>query len=821
MAPAGGGSLDQIQIDLVLNTIAQTQQLQQFTRYLEQLGKTATQQRTALGQFGAGSAASWKDLNRSGKELSKTLQEGFGPRFISSMGQANSALIRIGTTLGQYGAKAVETGEISKAQAVNFQALSGSISGIGVSGQVSVASLQNLINQLNQIKVNTVAGRSAINALNLELQGLQGQIQRIEVEKNLVQPLTGAAAAGQGLLLSFSLAQALAGRLSGALFGLGFALIFTKTGFLNLVTVLTALGATALTIGLDKLQKSLKHEVKPAADIANEALERFKKQLEAIQALSDIELPDAPDWAMPDVKEQIIANRQLGQSLVELARQGEPVGPVFQEMADELSHMPDSLREAQHWGDTFQRFSTETSAFMKEATRSVEQGIQDILDDFARADALELRLQPIEIKRDQINAAFDAQNDALQEQLSQAEDTIRAAGESQVDARRRALRDEVDAIREGYDAQTDAIREKLENQLEAIRNASEKQVDAIRDNLDKQLELITDQTDIKIELIRKSAEKEITANKDKIDILQKQERELTQTLSALRNRREEVRADIIGQEAQLAAIERDARASGILALEEQGIIKARIEGLKKEDAALSGTISNREKSLSSIEAQIDKIEALIDKIEETRDRSIKAAKDEADRRQQIARDAAEAEIKAAQNVAREREKAARKASDAHIKAVNNARDAAIRAANDTADAEIKAAQRSIDNRVKLFQAAGKRITDVLKPIKDFQLAILDAQEKQIHKADRLANSLREQLKVLEVQAQIELSKALVSGLSQGDLIPFSSGAGFTNAWIIGELRRIQPGISNEVLRNLGLVNRQLGGIVPGAEANLD
>src|SRR3972149_429050 len=139
MAPAGGGSLDQIQIDLVLNTIAQTQQLQQFTRYLEQ--------------------------------LSKTLQEGFGPRFISSMGQANSALIRIGTTLGQYGAKAVETGEISKAQAVNFQALSGSISGIGVSGQVSVASLQNLINQLNQIKVNTVAGRSAINALNLELQG--------------------------------------------------------------------------------------------------------------------------------------------------------------------------------------------------------------------------------------------------------------------------------------------------------------------------------------------------------------------------------------------------------------------------------------------------------------------------------------------------------------------------------------------------------------------------------------------------------------------------------------------------------------------------
>ena len=65
----------------------------------------------------------------------------------------------------------------------------------------------------------------------------------------------------------------------------------------------------------------------------------------------------------------------------------------------------------------------------------------------------------------------------------------------------------------------------------------------------------------------------------------------------------------------LAAIERDARASGVMALEEQTLIRARIEGLQAEDNALSNTIAGREQALNAIQNQINSIENLINKIE--------------------------------------------------------------------------------------------------------------------------------------------------------------------------------------------------------------
>ena len=815
MAAAGGSALEQIQINLIINTVAQMQQLHQFTSELERMGERV-QQRNPLGQFTKSTQEQFSKLQRSGRELSQILQENFGPRFISSTGQANAALVRIGTTLETFSTKALKTKQINEAQAVSMQQLAGQITGVGVTGQASADSLQSLINRLSQIQATGMLGRSTINALNTELVGLQEQIKRIEIEKNLSQPPTGAAAAGQGLLLSFSIAQALAGRLSGALFGLGFALIFTKTGFLNLITVGVALGATLLSIGVDKLQDSFTHKVRPAADIATEALDRFKDKLESVQAMAGVELPAGmPEWVLPDFTQQIIASRQLGQELVNLARQGEPVGSVFLDMAQKLSKMPESFTEARRWSETFKEFSIDTAAFMKEASSSVQQEVSAIMAEARRVEQFELRLRPIEIRRDQVTATFDAQREALQAQLSQAEDTIRANSESQIDTRRRALEREVDIIRDGYDNQTDVIREKLENQLDAIRDASDKKIDVIRDRLDTELELVNNRLDIRIETIKKNAEKELGVNKDRIDSLKTQERELTQTLSALRNKREEVRADIIGQEAQLAAIERDARASGVLALEEQGIIKARIEGLKKEDNALSNTIANREKSLASIQTQIDAIDTLITKIENARDKAIKSAKDEADRRTKIIRDAADAEIKAVQNAATLRERAARKSSDIQIKAVNDARDASIRAANNAADVQIRAMQRTADNTITQYRNAAKRVESAFNIVKTVQIGILDQQIRQIRKADDLARKLREQTDILRVQAQTLLSMTLITTGKLGQFDPHMPGG--INAWIMRELRKIVPGMSNEVFRLLGLIpSRQLGGIVPGA-----
>src|SRR3972149_8562721 len=108
MPASRGGSLDQIQIDLIINTIAQTQGIRQFSSELEHLGRFATPLRDKFGRFTAGIPEQFAELNKVGRDLSQTLIEGFGPRFISSTGQANSALIRIGGTLSLFTAKATE-----------------------------------------------------------------------------------------------------------------------------------------------------------------------------------------------------------------------------------------------------------------------------------------------------------------------------------------------------------------------------------------------------------------------------------------------------------------------------------------------------------------------------------------------------------------------------------------------------------------------------------------------------------------------------------------------------------------------------------------
>src|SRR3990172_10225403 len=125
---AGGGNLEQVQINLIINTIAQMQQLRLFTTELERLSERV-QQRNPLGQFTKTTQEQFSELQRSGRDLSQTLQEGFGPRFISSTGQANSALVRIGTTLSIFTTKAEEIGQLGPAQAANFQQLAGQISG--------------------------------------------------------------------------------------------------------------------------------------------------------------------------------------------------------------------------------------------------------------------------------------------------------------------------------------------------------------------------------------------------------------------------------------------------------------------------------------------------------------------------------------------------------------------------------------------------------------------------------------------------------------------------------------------------------------------
>src|SRR3972149_3503570 len=838
---AGGGNLEQVQINLIINTIAQMQQLRLFTTELERLGERV-QQRNPLGQFTKTTQEQFSELQRSGRDLSQTLQEGFGPRFISSTGQANSALIRIGSTFGVFSAKAQAAGQISSAQAANFQQLSGQITGIGVSGQASAATLQALVSRLSQISATSMVGRSAINALNAELMGLQQQIQRVGIERNLTQPLTGAAAAGQGLLLSFSISQAIAGRLSAALFGLGFALIFTKTGFLNLTTVAVALAASLGTLVLDKYAGSLfksTSESERLADSltkANERLEEFRNKLTAAQALADLgisdplellgerDVGDLGNKTLKEIRATITANvveiREYNRGIIELARSGEDISLVFRKEAEELRELQAELNKSASFTDNFKTalkgviglkspfkfekpstdvfedFVSRIDGLMAEARIAYEDEVANITREFEQADQLKIKLKPIKIERQRLETTFDIQTDVIQREGERQANIVREVTEGQVDARRRALETETDIIRQSYDDQTDTIRQRLEDQLSALRDADDKRIDVIRDALNEEIELLRDQSEIRIDTISKNAEAEIDVNKDRISKIREQERELTKVLSDLRSKREEVRADIIGQEAMLAAIERDARASGVMALEEQTLIRARIEGLQAEDNALSNTIAGREQALNAIQNQINSIENLINKIEEARDQAIKAARDEAEARQKVVQNAADNEIKAIRDVANQRERDARRAADTQVEQVNRARDATIRAAQDSANADIKAIQQVGSARITAVRNSGQVIEGILRKQQDIQGVILDQQEEEIRRADRLAQAIDPIVRAYRELLKIRVVTSIILGIPLPSLPSTITDV---------------PGTS--FLPRLP--SRQLGGIVPG------
>src|SRR3972149_5878559 len=805
---AGGGNLEQVQINLIINTIAQMQQLRLFTTELERLGERV-QQRNPLGQFTKTTQEQFSELQRSGRDLSQTLQEGFGPRFISSTGQANSALIRIGSTFGVFSAKAQAAGQISSAQAANFQQLSGQITGIGVSGQASAATLQALVSRLSQISATSMVGRSAINALNAELMGLQQQIQRVGIERNLTQPLTGAAAAGQGLLLSFSISQAIAGRLSAALFGLGFALIFTKTGFLNLTTVAVALAASLGTLVLDKYAGSLfksTSESERLADSltkANERLEEFRNKLTAAQALADLgisdplellgerDVGDLGNKTLKEIRATITANvveiREYNRGIIELARSGEDISLVFRKEAEELRELQAELNKSASFTDNFKTalkgviglkspfkfekpstdvfedFVSRIDGLMAEARIAYEDEVANITREFEQADQLKIKLKPIKIERQRLETTFDIQTDVIQREVER---------------------------------QANIVREVTEDQLSALRDADDKRIDVIRDALNEEIELLRDQSEIRIDTISKNAEAEIDVNKDRISKIREQERELTKVLSDLRSKREEVRADIIGQEAMLAAIERDARASGVMALEEQTLIRARIEGLQAEDNALSNTIAGREQALNAIQNQINSIENLINKIEEARDQAIKAARDEAEARQKVVQNAADNEIKAIRDVANQRERDARRAADTQVEQVNRARDATIRAAQDSANADIKAIQQVGSARITAVRNSGQVIEGILRKQQDIQGVILDQQEEEIRRADRLAQAIDPIVRAYRELLKIRVVTSIILGIPLPSLPSTITDV---------------PGTS--FLPRLP--SRQLGGIVPG------
>ncbi|KKM83245.1 hypothetical protein LCGC14_1311300, partial [marine sediment metagenome] len=350
------GGADSLRIDIAIETRAKLQAIEEASQRLQKLSVHAIQTQNALGRFtGEIEARMTPALQKSGAALADILRTGFSPRFIGSIQGVNAALLGAGKTFQIYTNEALKSGAISAGTASSFSQLSQSMVAVGVTGKVTVETLNELSNQLAQIQPRTEAGRVGVKALGAELDVLK--IQFIEAgnaaQQRLNRPLTDTQKAGQGLLLSFSLSQLAAGRLSQAMFGLGFAVLFTGFKFLNLITITVALTAALSGFVLDKLVTSLQK----GADVT----ERVSEQM---QEFTDI---------LAEVKGEA---RLLEEAYADLVAQGEDVAAGFARQVAEAKEAPSQFRIAAEGAKTYFRILWEgtkaLSGFSSESGKMTE-----------------------------------------------------------------------------------------------------------------------------------------------------------------------------------------------------------------------------------------------------------------------------------------------------------------------------------------------------------------------------------------------------------------------------------------------------------------
>jgi len=799
------GGADSLRLNIVIETIAKIQAIDEVSARLQKLSVASIKAQNTADQFtGELEGKMTPALQKSGAALSQLLKTGFGPKFIGSVTGVNAALVGAGKTFQTYTKEALTAGAISSRTAKNFSELSQGMIGIGITGKATAATFDELSAKLAQLRPRTEAGKAGVKALSNELSLLK--IQFIEAgnaaEQRLNKPLKNTQKAGQGLLLSFSLTQLAAGRLSQAMFGIGFAVLFTGFKFLNLITISVALGAALASIVLDKLVASFGR--------GQSAIEQVSEQMQEFERA---------------VGESRGETRLLSEEFRRLVESGADLAGGFKELFAEIERGPgifetffpavknfgnflskvftfqiiDAKNAARDYIETVQTFSAkefeEESERLSIAISAVRQGIDEdfasIRQEFERAGELRIALAPIERTRKELDDFFDIVSSEAKDLASFQNKIIRDQVENQITIRREALQTELDNIRDGQRAQIQVIQDALSEQTRAIRDAFDLRLDIIRDQLDTQ-----------INAIRDAAADEIETNKEKIDTLQNQDRQLSSVLSDLESERQSIRAAIIGSEAELAELEAAAAQQGVAASEEKTIIKARLTGLAAQQSAIDKTISAQKKEQDSLQDQIRALEDVIDAIEDVRDSAIDAARDETKEREKQARRAADEEIRQAQ-----------RAAENKINAINDAVRAASRAATRQSNTDIREARRSADAQIE----SNNRIRD--NAIASFEIKkglaedLITINEQRINDEIRVANAIEDNI-IPKMRSLIEL-QLVSAALGIGPILG-ERGFGLLQALALKQfIESIFPGAdSSKILANI-VSGFQLGGIVPG------
>src|SRR3990170_1944236 len=206
-----GSEADQIRVDLVVLAKAN---LEAVRAVEERLGALSIQARNTQGHFEQFSKIQegFRVQSKKTVDALKASAAGFGNLFpsgiITSAGQVNQAFVSLGKNLENYATEAINTEMIGAKLGGSFLATAQYMQILGNASAVTSGRIQGIIAALQQL-------------------ALKQELVTIAAQQRVSPALTQMQKAGQGLLLSFSLVQGMSGNLSSALFGLGFAVIFT------------------------------------------------------------------------------------------------------------------------------------------------------------------------------------------------------------------------------------------------------------------------------------------------------------------------------------------------------------------------------------------------------------------------------------------------------------------------------------------------------------------------------------------------------------------------------------------------------------------
>src|SRR3990170_762554 len=807
-----GSEADQIRVDLVVLAKAN---LEAVRAVEERLGALSIQARNTQGHFEQFSKIQegFRVQSKKTVDALKASAAGFGNLFpsgiITSAGQVNQAFVSLGKNLENYATEAINTEMIGAKLGGSFLATAQYMQILGNASAVTSGRIQGIIADLQQLASTAgAAGTAVINQLvnALEQLALKQELVTIAAQQRVSPALTQMQKAGQGLLLSFSLVQGMSGNLSSALFGLGFAVIFTGMKFLNLTTAIVAVSAALGSVAIEKLTKKQSEGAEITARVTKET-QKLRDTWIELQGETKLTQKAYADLAEEGVnligvfaeQKKLVEEGGGKPSFLEsLGETAETAGrgllffatgagtaqvawENYTRSVEEGEGPLAGLRaekkgiEALKLAQDLEEIDQENTAAFRALANSTRNELMKVYQEF-KAEEVSIRIETkftegSEADREKVSNHYDLLRSNIEKHYDNLNETIKEGQASATDSRQRALQNETDAINEALKNQTKIIRKGLKDQLEiysealevetdnlktiyqeqveVVNDARDAQIEVISDGLKDELEVIQDGLNAKTDAIREALDDEIDAKREKIDAIKKQERELESALSALQQRRAAIRNEILGAEAQLAALEREATLTGVGATEEQAIVKARIAGLKAEDVATQNTIKQREAARDTLLGQVDTIEAIIEAIEEARDDEIEAARDTAeetieaaqkaaDERIDIEKDAADDLKETAQDVADNKKKLEQEAAETAITEINKTRDTAIQAAQTRSEAEQERAREAADVAI---EEANRASTNAQRAAQDRADADIRGYERAAAKAIELNDSV--------------------------------------------------------------------------------